>query len=103
MKIRISARVLSYLSGSSPWQGQNYSNDPEVEASAVSLFAKLREARLRADGSVAVELIGREHGVLYDYADMMSIQDDAGQDMDALADLNAAKALLRNLRGSFPG
>ncbi|ASR86443.1 hypothetical protein I5J47_gp71 [Mycobacterium phage Arib1] len=97
MKHRVTARVLSHLSGSQAWQSPTPTYNNAVD---VALMAKLRDARRRADGSTTVDLADDEAAVLREYVDVMAIAaaDNAGPgDPDATADLNAARAMLRRL------
>lgn len=100
-KVRISARVLSYLSGSGLFQWRPGDDVPHGDGPAGDrLVAKVRAARCRSDESVRVDLDEAEMSVLWDSADYMACaaSDDAGFDNpDALADLNAARALVRQI------
>ncbi|QNL29815.1 hypothetical protein SEA_WEBSTER2_47 [Mycobacterium phage Webster2] len=97
MKYRVTARVLSHLSGSQAWQSPRPGYNTPADITAMT---KLRDARRRADGSTTVDLDDAEAAVLRGYVDVMAIAaaDNAGpDDPDATADLNAARAMLRRL------
>jgi hypothetical protein len=101
-KIRVTRRVAEHLSGGEVWarlrtgRAQRDGEPPED----VSMMDKIRTAEIRKDGSVRVDLTGPETEGLFVYAEGMqaAAQGDAGWDKDALADYNAATALVRQIR-----
>ena len=101
MKLRISARILSHLSGSQAWQ----SPQPDYNsAEEVKQMDRLQDANRRKDGSIVIDLDAAERACLREYVDVMAIgaQDNIeppgySYGNDALADYNAASALLRKL------
>ena len=103
MKIRVSARVWSFLSGSGPWQEPTKPDG--YDGWAAVAMAKIREAKRRKDGSVVVDLTPREREVLEQFAEVMAIgarenipeSCSFGAGGDALADYNAAKAFRTQL------
>lgn len=98
MKIRLSARVLSYLEGSGPYQGQTYSANETLEAAAQSMVAKIKEASQRKDGSRTVDLTETEQEVLLDYGtSLIESSRDELFNPDNRADYNAGRALVRQI------
>lgn len=66
----------------------------------MKLFDRLKAAKPRKDGSISIDLDADERACLYEYADVMAIgaKDNIGPyDAWALADYNAATALMRKL------
>lgn len=97
VKVRVSRRVLDYLSGTQAWADEQAERSPHFrELSERSLMARLIHARRRKDGSVVVELAWTERDALWDYASAMS-----SASSQSVADYNAARALLRNLRKEY--
>jgi hypothetical protein len=101
-KVRLTRRILSHLDGSGLYQrypGSVYSNDPQVQADADGLVEEIDGAKVRADGSVTIVLTAGELLVLRGQVEVLASasRDDAGWEPEALADLNAARALLRKL------
>lgn len=101
-RVRISARVLGHLEGSNAWQNPtlDYNEAPEID-----LMTAIKAAPARKDGSVIVELDATARTILYSYADVFAIgardnvsaPGDPYGDPGTLADLNAARALMRQL------
>lgn len=102
-KVRISERVFNHIQGGQLWQ----SDQPEAEGygeAGRSFVTKLKEGKYRADGSKHVDLDAAELRVLYEEADYMAeaASNDARDGFtdygrEALADLNAARALMRQI------
>lgn len=99
MKVRISSRVLDYLSGTQAWADELADRPTSLgELSDRSLVAQLMHASPRKDGSIVLDLAWPERDALREFAEAM--ENAASQnlpDPDALAELNSARALLRNL------
>jgi hypothetical protein len=96
VKVRVSATVLRYLEGTQAWQ------EPERDDPwAAALMGELRAAPRRSDGSVIVELADRRHELLREYAGYLesAALDDAGHDATARGEVNAARALIRQIDG----
>lgn len=97
MKLRISARVWNHLEGSQA----AYTQEADVDMAAI--IAKIRAANRRKDGSHHIEVTDPEQlDTLRIYMEAMETgaADNLGyadEDRDALADLNAARAVLRAL------
>jgi hypothetical protein len=102
LRIRVSARVQSHLAGGEVWQRLR-SRRPQREGEPredISMMETIRTAESRKDGSVHVHLTRPEIEGLLVYAEGMqaAASGDAGWDKDALADYNAATALVRQIR-----
>jgi hypothetical protein len=102
MRVRVSDRVQNHLAGGEVWQRLR-SRRPQREgepAEDVSMMETIRTAESRRDGSVHVYLTRPEIEGLLVYAEGMqaAAQGDAGWDKSALADYNAATALVRQIR-----
>jgi cob(I)alamin adenosyltransferase len=92
IRTRLPRRFVEHLTGSQAWTD---AADPEHE-----LFARIRAARVLADGARSVELSTDERAALLDYAEAAAIGASQGiepGDTEALADLNAARAAVRRL------
>ncbi|ATN87822.1 hypothetical protein SEA_BIGSWOLE_153 [Mycobacterium phage Bigswole] len=107
MKVRISRRVIGHLEGSDAWQsGQRAVASGHENQSTVDMMEAIKAASRRKDGSVTVDLDDDQRATLYEYADVMAIgardnvtpPGDPYGDNDALSDLNAARALMRQLK-----
>ncbi|QAY12332.1 hypothetical protein SEA_FOXTROTP1_150 [Mycobacterium phage FoxtrotP1] len=107
MKVRISRRVIGHLEGSDAWQsGQRAVASGHERQSTADMMEAIKAAPRRKDGSVTVDLDDEQRAALYEYADVMAIAaadnvtapGDPYGDNDALADLNAARALMRQLK-----
>jgi hypothetical protein len=93
-RVRISRRFLLYLSGTGAWNKRE--DDPEL----YDVLVKVKAAPEAKDHSTTLPLDDAERAVLYHYADYFAnaCGDAAGpDDMDSLADLNAARAAMRQL------
>ncbi len=91
--VRVSARVIAHLSGSQAWQNP----DSRVDALSESLMAVVKSANPRKDGSVTVKLTEAQRSALRDYAEVMAMgaaDHVVPGETDALAELNAARALV---------
>ncbi|QIQ63316.1 hypothetical protein SEA_SETTECANDELA_200 [Mycobacterium phage Settecandela] len=106
-KVRVSARVIGHLEGSDAWQsGQRVVESGYERQSTVDMTEAIKAARRRKDGSVTVELDDEQRDALYSMADVMAIgaadnvtaPGDPYGDNDAVSDLNAARALMRQLK-----
>ena len=97
--VRISARVQSHLSGSDAWQSGQRSVERGYERqSTVDMMNLIKNARTYADGSVRVDLTPEQCDTLYACTECMEIGGhDNAHDSDGRADMNAARALLRQL------
>lgn len=94
MIVKLSWRILSHLDGTSLFQDERYSNDPDSEAAAQRMRAKVLDAPTRSDRSVVVDLTDEELAPLQSYvASMRDAARDSAYDPDARADYNAARAL----------
>lgn len=107
-KVRISAAVIGHLEGGDAWQsGQACVDSGYERQSTVDMTEAIKAAPRRKDGSVTVDLTAEQRDVLYEMADVMAIgaKDNieppkyrrAGERDWALADYNAARALMRQL------
>lgn len=100
MKVRFPRRVRQHLSGS---QCAFDTTEPDYD-----VFQRVLTPKARKDGSVVVDLDDDERQALVLYVDVMAIgaADNTGADndpadrADALADLNAARAALRQLQAT---
>lgn len=94
-KVRVPRRAWIYIEGTQAWQ--NPQDDWDLAAKAV--FQKVHDAPTRKDGSCTVELDAREREIFEDYATawVLGPADNAGGDMDALADLRSLRALINHL------
>lgn len=96
--IRITRRNLLFLSGTTAWENsgpRGYNRPEELE-----LMRTIQTSRVRSDGSTEVNLTAAQRAILADYIDVFAIgaADNAGPwDTDATADLNSARALLRQI------
>jgi hypothetical protein len=99
MQVRVSSRVLDYLSGSQAWQDEQHGKPEDFrELSERSLMRRLQGAKRRKDGSVTVELSYGERDALWHYTTTLEMLAEQNlPDPDALAELNAACALIRRL------
>ena len=99
MKIRVSRAVRSYLDG-----GSLFSDEPNhgYGTAGERMRDKIRAASGRKDGSVVVDLEVDEADILHDLADYMqdSAASDAGWNASALGDLNAGRALMRQIENA---
>lgn len=99
-KIRISRRVIGHLEGGDAWQsGQRAVASGYERQSTVAMTEAIKAARPRKDGSVTVELDAEQRAALYSVAAVMATgaAENVGAYDEALADLNAARALMRQL------
>jgi len=99
--VRVTARVLDYLSGTQAWADE-VADRPERlgELSDRTLMRMLIGAPAHKDGSITLDLAWPQRDALRVFAEAM--ENAAAQnlpDPDALAELNAARALLRRLAG----
>jgi hypothetical protein len=96
-KINISRTVTGFLEGSHAWQCPG--DNDGYGGAAVSAMAKIKAAPSRKDGSCTVALTAPERGALEEYAETMAIaaQDNVRDDPSELGELNAARALRRQL------
>jgi hypothetical protein len=96
-KVRLPARVLFFLDGTQAARDASQDDHPAIR--------KALDPTPRKDGSVVVELSPAERDVIVDYVEVLEIGalDNCGPDSadrpDALADVNAARAAIRGLRG----
>lgn len=103
-RVRISRRVISHLEGGDAWQrGQGAVDNGAERQSTVDMTEAIKNAPVRSDGSVTVELSAEQRETLYSYAEVMAIgakdniEPPPWGDPDYLHDYNAARALLRQL------
>jgi len=100
-RVRISARVIGYLEGSDAWQrGRLAVNLGYERQSTVDMIEAIKTAPRRKDGSVYVDLTPEQREALHRMVDVMALgaADNVGAYPEALGDLNAARALLRQLQ-----
>lgn len=103
MKVRVSRPVSTWLEGSQAWAERDWPDSPE-EPADLSLMRKVAAAPARKDGSVTVDLTDAEVDALRLRADWLAdcaadgIEPPQwGGDNSALAELNAARGLMRQI------
>lgn len=99
-EVRISRRVIGHLEGSDAWQsGQRAVDSGYERQSTVDMTEAIKTARPRKDGSVTVRLNAEQRTTLHRMAYVMAVgaAENIGAYDEALADLNAARALMRQL------
>ena len=95
--IRITHRPLLFLSETHAWKGPTPGSKESPEEEVMRLISGVKP---RKDGSKEVNLTAAQRAILADYIDVFAIgaADNAGPwDTDATADLNSARALLRQI------
>lgn len=99
-KVRLSATVLSHLFGSGLWQNGEGMPEHGYGEEGDQFVATVDAAKRRADDSIVVDLDPQGLSLVWELADFMACaaSDDAGfDDPSALGDLNAARALMRQI------
>jgi hypothetical protein len=98
MKVRVTRRVGEHLEGTQAWYDVSYDRPSREDAETLGLMRKYREAPTRKDGSRTVDLTDAELTVLWEYAESLAVVgSDNAWEPDGLADLNAARACLRQI------
>ena len=99
MRVRISAAAFRNLDGGSLFQTPDDLDQHGYGQAGQRLVQKVLVARPRSDGSVIVDLDRDEVQVLRELADCAAdaAADDAGYDRSVLGDLNACRALVRQI------
>ena len=99
MQVRVTTRVIEYLAGTQVWADEKADRPVDFrELSDRNLMRKLIHTMPHKDNSVTVELAWPERDALLVFVE--ALENSASQslpDPDALADLNAARALIRRL------
>jgi hypothetical protein len=104
VKVLVTSRVQSYLSGTGVYQKVQWDDSEglqQEDPASVTLMQKVHTAPVtRKDRAVTVELSREEAVCLREYAESLEmIGRDNSWDADGRADLNAGAALLRKLDG----
>lgn len=102
--VRITRRVGEHLMGTQAyydvggWVGSPANPNSREDPETLSLMRKLHSATFRKDGSVTLDLTDLELVVLREYVEgLATVGSDNAWDPDGLADLNAARACLRQI------
>ena len=105
-RVRVSRPVIGHLEGSDAWQsGQHVVESGYERQSTVDMTEAIKAAPRRKDGSVTVMLTQEQCDTLYSMTDCLAIgaadnitaPGDPYGDTGALGELNAARALMRQL------
>jgi len=108
-KVRVSQRVLAHMEGSQAWADSRACRVPDNDPLLDDLIKQLRFNPSRSDGSTTIHVLPEAAALLAGYAGALEAgaadnvaSDMAYGDRSSLAELNAARALLRSLR-KIPG
>ena len=98
MRARLTRRVWGFLEGTQAWADTRSGRPSHENPDDLSLMRKVRDAPTRKDGSAIVDLTPGEVEALLSYAEAMErAAADNAWEPDGLADLNAARGMLRRI------